>query len=240
MVVSLFMLTLMQNPQTIMRERLQPIFRFLPVQLLLLHFRKYQMILIFWIMLFAVATGNLATHFGAQSLFLSPEYMGKISPNSFFLLGGATAIFAMAWHITTFIIHSKRVPFLGAQHHAFLRYCFNNSIIPLTFLITYGIATGHYLMVNEGKLTLTIVSNLVAYYVGYIIMLLLSFFYFFRADRNILKILLSSIANPSIIRELIPYDELDNDYELVRAESYLSLNFTIKKLKRPMSTTKDS
>lgn len=216
-----------------MRERLRPFFRFLPVQLLLLHFRKYQVILIFWLMLFAVITGNLATHFGAQSLFLSPEYMGTISPNSFFLLGGSIAIFAMSWHITTFIIHSKRVPFLGSTHHAFLKYCINNSIIPLCFLVTYGIVTARYLMFNEGAPALVIITNLVAFYMGYIILLLVSFFYFFRADRNILKILLSNVANPSIIRELIPYDSLDNEYELVRADSYMTHIFRVEKIKTP-------
>lgn len=221
-----------------MRERLQPFFRFLPVQLFLLHFRKYQMILIFWLMLFAVVTGNLATHFGAQSLFLSPEYLGAITPISFFLLGGSTAIFAMSWHITTFIIHSKRVPFLGAKHHAFLKYCINNSIIPLLFLVTYGIVTARYLMYNEGAPTMTVISNLASFYGGYIVMLLLSFLYFFRADRNILKIVLSTIANPSLIREFIPYDELDNEYELVRADSYLTHIFKIEKIKTPYEYNK--
>jgi hypothetical protein len=221
-----------------MRERLQPFFRFLPVQLFLLHFRKYQMILIFWLMLFAVVTGNLATHFGAQSLFLSPEYLGAISPLSFFLLGGCTAIFAMSWHITTFIIHSKRVPFLGAKHHAFLKYCINNSVIPLLFLITYGIVTARYLMYNERSPTWTVISSLVAFYIGYIVILLLSFFYFFRADRNILKIVLSTIANPSLIREFIPYDALDNEFELVRADSYLTHIFRIEKIKTPYEYNK--
>jgi len=221
-----------------MRTRLQPLFRFLPVQLFLLHFRKYQMILIFWLMLFAAVTGNLATHFGAQSLFLSPEYRGAITPISFFLLGGSTAIFAMSWHITTFIIHSKRVPFLGATHHAFLKYCINNSIIPLSFLVTYGIVTARYLMYNEGAPTWTIISHLSAFYIGYSFLLLLSFLYFFRADRNILKIVLGTIANPSLIRSLIPYDELDNEYELVRADSYLTHIFRIEKIKTPYEYNK--
>jgi hypothetical protein len=80
----------------IMRRHLRPFFRFLPVQLLLLHFRKYQVILMFWIILFATISGNFATHFGATSIFLSPEYLGKISVWSFGLLGGATGVFAMS------------------------------------------------------------------------------------------------------------------------------------------------
>lgn len=221
-----------------MTNRLRPLFRFLPVQLFLLHFRKYQMILIFWVMLFAVVTGNFATHFGAVSLFLSPEYLGKISISSFALLGGATAIFAMSWHITTFIIHSKRVPFLGATRHSFLKYCINNSIIPLSFLIIYGIVAARYLMINEGGRTGEIIQLLSGFYLGYIFVLLLSFLYFFRADRNILKIVLSTIANPSVIRELIPYDSLDNEFELVRAESYLSHIFKVEKIKVPYEYNK--
>ncbi|WP_118972055.1 hypothetical protein [Taibaiella koreensis] len=216
-----------------MRERLQPFFRFLPVQLFLLHFRKYQMILIFWCLLFAVISARAATHFGAVALFLSPEYLGKISVLSFSLLGGATAIFAMSWHITTFIIHSKRVPFLGATRHSFLKYCINNSIIPLSYLITYGILAARYLMIDEGAGTWTIIFMLCGFYLGYIFVLLLSFLYFFRADRNILKVVLGTIANPSVIRELIPYDTLDTEFELVKADSYLTHIFKIEKIKTP-------
>jgi hypothetical protein len=221
-----------------MRERLRPLFRFLPVQLFLLHFRKYQMILIFWIMLFAVITGNFATHFGALSIFLSPEYLGQTSVLSFSLLGGATAIFAMSWHITTFIIHSKRVPFLGATRHSFLKYCINNSVIPLSYLIAFGILAARYLMINEGAKTMTIILLLFGFYLGYIFVLLLSFLYFFRADRNILKVVLGTIANPSLIRELIPYDSMDNEFELVRADSYLTHIFKVEKIKVPYEYNK--
>ncbi len=217
----------------LMLQRLDALYRFLPVQLFLLHFRKYQVIMIFWIMLFAVVTGNLATHFGAASLFLSPEYLGKINVASFFLLGGATAIFAMSWHITTFIIHSKRVPFLGATRHSFLKYCVNNSIIPLCYLIVFGIMAARYLSVNEAAGTGRIISLLSGFYSGYIIVLLLSFLYFFRVDRNILKLLLGTIANPSVIREFIPYDSLDREFDMVRADSYLNTLFKVEQVKTP-------
>jgi len=216
-----------------MRAYLKNIFRFLPVQLLLLHFRKYQVLLLFWIILFAAVTGNFATHFGAVSLFLSPEYLGNISVFSFLLLGGATAMFAMSWHITTFIIHSKRVPFFGATRHSFLKYCINNSVIPLLFLITYGIATGRYMYINESAKALTILGLLANFYLGYIFVLLLSFLYFFRADRNILKVVLGTIANPSLIREIIPYDSLDNEFDMIKADSYLIHVFKIEKIKTP-------
>lgn len=191
------------------------------------------MILIFWIVLFAVISGNFATNFGAISLFLSPEYLGQISVTSFFLLGGSTAIFAMSWHITTFIIHSKRIPFLGATRHSFLKYCINNSTIPLTYLIAFGIVAFRYLLFTESFSTLKILGLLGGFYGGYILLLLVSFAYFFRVDRNILKILLSSIANPSIIRGLIPYDNMDREFDMVRAESYLSSVFRVKQIQTP-------
>lgn len=136
-----------------MRTIIHSIFRFLPVQLLLLHFRKYQLLLVFWFILFTTITGNFAAAFGASSLFLAPEYLGEINFFSMLLLGGATAVFIMAWHITTFIIHSTRIPFLGATRHAFIKYC---------------------------------------------------------------------ITNPARIREIIPYDSLDYDIDIVRAETFIT------------------
>jgi hypothetical protein len=217
----------------IMRRHLRPFFRFLPVQLLLLHFRKYQVILMFWIILFATISGNFATHFGATSIFLSPEYLGKISVWSFGLLGGATGVFAMSWHITTFIIHSKRIPFFGATRHSFLKYCINNSIIPLSYLITFGIAATRYLHTYESATWRISFYLLAAFYTGYIVVLLVSFLYFFRADRNILKVVLGTIANPSLIRDIIPYDSLDNEFDIIRADTYLTNIIKIEKIKQP-------
>src|SRR5688572_15078877 len=118
-----------------MKQTLRNIYYFLPVQLLLLHTRKYQMLLGFWVILLLVITGNIAANFGASSLFLAPEYLGEINFVSMFLLGCSLCVFIMMWHITTFIIHSKRIPFMGATRHAFVIYCINNSVIPAAFLI---------------------------------------------------------------------------------------------------------
>ncbi|MGN6478199.1 MAG: hypothetical protein ACTHKV_13320, partial [Flavipsychrobacter sp.] len=50
---------------------------------------------------------------------------------------------------TTFIIHSTRLPFLGATRHAFLKYCINNSLLPLIYIITYSIIAIRYQIENE-------------------------------------------------------------------------------------------
>ncbi len=216
-----------------MRQRFIRLYRFLPVQLVLLHFRKYQVILIFWIIMFAVISGHFATHFGALSLFLSPEYLGEISFPSFFLSGVATTVFIMSWHITTFIVHSKRIPFLGATRHSFLKYCINNSLIPFAYLVLYGLLTARYLWLNETISAGRIMYMLSGFYTGHILLLLISFAYFFRVDRDIIKTLLTRLANPSRIRGFIPYDSLDKEYDILRAESYLSSMLRVKKIAAP-------
>ena len=109
-----------------MRKLLRNIYYFMPVQLVLLHLRKYRLLLVFWLILYFTITGNIAAHFGASSLFLAPEYLGYINFTSMFLLGGALCVFMMTWHITTFIVHSKRMPYMGATRQAFIVYCINN------------------------------------------------------------------------------------------------------------------
>ncbi len=209
---------------------LNGIYRFLPVQLLLLHFRKYQLLLIFWLILIATLTGNFAEAFGASLLFLAPEYLGDINFLSMFLLGCAMAIFVMAWNITTFIIHSHRIPFLGATRQAFLKYCINNSIIPLLFLIFYSFVSIRFQSFNEHTGPLKVLALQLGFYLGFIVFLLLSFAYFFRVDRDLFKMVISRITNPSVIRGIIPYDSLDVEFDMIKADSYLSETLKVERI----------
>jgi CBS-domain-containing membrane protein len=205
------------------------IYRFLPVQLFLLHFRKYEFLLIFWIIVIATITGHFAASFGASSLFLSPEYRGTTNFISMLLLGGAMSVFVMAWHITTFIIHSHRVPFMGAIRHAFLKYCINNSVLPLSVLVFYSYVSIKFQWVNERASLSQIIEFQTGFYLGFMIVILLSFLYFFRVDRDLLKVVLSRITNPARIKEIIPYDSLDYEIDIIRAETYLSGKFKVRK-----------
>lgn len=143
---------------------LQKVYSFLPIQLLLLHFRKYQLMLLFWLILFLTLSGNFATTFGADSLFLAPEYLGQINMMSMFLLGAATAIFMMSWNITTFIIHSQRIPFLGATRHSFLKYCINNALLPLIYLLFFTIISVRFQIDNENTKPLRILLLQLGFY----------------------------------------------------------------------------
>src|SRR6476659_5040225 len=108
-----------------------------PIQLLLLHFRKAQVLLIFWFILFLTLTGNFMKIFGANALFLAPEYLGNVNAAGAAITGTSAAVFIMSWNITTFILHSQRFRFLATNSKPFLKYCVNNSIIPICFLLVY-------------------------------------------------------------------------------------------------------
>ncbi len=211
-----------------MKRVLRNIYFFLPVQLLLLHFRKYQLLILFWLILVLTLTGNFASHFGASSLFLAPEYLGRISVLSMFLLGCAMSVFIMTWHITTFIIHSKRIPHMGATRHAFVVYCINNFIIPVAFLVFCSFVTVRFQLNDEHAPWSQILVQQLGFYLGLTFVLLVSFFYFFRVSRDYFKTVLTHIANPARIRDIIPYDSLDYEIDVLPAHSYISGSFKIE------------
>ena len=62
-----------------MKAWLRGFFYSFPVQLLFLHFRKYQVLLIFWFVLFSTINGTFMKSFGADSLYLAPEYLGNVN-----------------------------------------------------------------------------------------------------------------------------------------------------------------
>jgi hypothetical protein len=212
-----------------MKKVLAGIYFFLPVQLLILHFRKYQLLLMFWLILYLTITGSFASHFGASSLFLAPEYLGQISFVSMLLLGCAMSVFIMMWHITTFIIHSRRMPYMGATRHAFVAYCFNNSLLPITFLVFYSTYTIHFQRNDEHAPWANIILLQLGFYLGLLVVVAVSFAYFFRVSRDFFKTMFSTIANPSVIREIIPYDSLDYELDIIPARSYISGNLRIEK-----------
>ena len=117
-----------------MKLLLKGIYTAFPVQLFILHFRKYQVLLAFWYLLALIVNGNFLNYFGADALFLSPEYLGNVNPLSTLIVGISMGIFIMSWHITTFILHSNQFKFLATTSKPFLKYCINNSIIPILFL----------------------------------------------------------------------------------------------------------
>ena len=212
-----------------MRRLLRNIYFFLPVQLLLLHFRKYRLLLVFWLLLYFTITGNLASHYGAYSLFLAPEYLGYTNFTGMYLLGGALCVFMMTWHITTFIAHSKRMPYMGATRQAFIIYSINNSIVPVVFLIFYSTISVRFMLYEENYPVGRVLLLQSGLYLGLTSITFLSFAYFFSVSRDSFKSVVSKITNPSRIRDIVPYDSLDLELDIIPARSFISGKLRIER-----------
>src|SRR6188472_419155 len=174
---------------------LRGIFYSLPVQLIFLHFRKYQVLLIFWFLMFSVANSGFMKSFGADALFLAPEYLGNVNSISCAIMGIAIGVYIMCWNITTFILFSRQFTFLAATQYPFLKYCIKNSVIPISFLIFYLIRAYQFAHYKELISNVEIIFLTVGFLAGLLLILAISFFYFFRADQTILRKLQPSFKN---------------------------------------------
>lgn len=207
-------------------------YRSFPIQLLFLHFRKYQVMLLFWFILFAVICGAFMKTFGADALYLTPEYLGDVNVFSFIIVGVAIGMFIMSWNISSFILFSRHFRFLAATTNPFLKYCINNAIIPLLFLLLYFIQVFRFAhfkgLVSIGEYFFLIGGFLL----GLIFILSISFFYFFRADRSILRRMMPVINDPlQYMSHLRPAkDEIDNDNDsLIHADWYFESVFRLRR-----------
>lgn len=200
-----------------------------PVQLFLLHFRKHQVLLLFWLVLFSTVNGDFAKAFGVNSLFLAPEYLGRVSFYSTLLLGISFSIFMMSWHITTFILHSKRFKFLATTSQPFFKYCLNNSILPLLFLIFFLFKSIAYQRHNELSNTATILLLAEGFICGFFLLIFISFFYFFNADKTILRALQRKMGGPRKILAQVLTKEAYVDEDALKVDNYLNSFNRIKK-----------
>ncbi|MEO6220275.1 MAG: hypothetical protein ABIO81_07600, partial [Ginsengibacter sp.] len=158
-----------------------------PIQLLLLHFRKFQVLLFFWFLLFLTLTGHFMEIFGANGLFLAPEYLGDVNAAGAAITGIATAVFMMSWNITTFILHSKRCRFLATTSKPFFKYCINNAIIPFCFLLVYLFEAYSFDKKNELISTGEFIAIAAGFAGGFFLLIAISFAYFFNADKRIVR-----------------------------------------------------
>ena len=201
-----------------------------PIQLLFLHFRKYQSLLIFWFILFSTVNGTFMKTFGADSLFLAPEYLGNVNSISSAIVGASIGMFVMSWNIGTFILFSRQFRFLAATTNPFLKYCINNAIIPLLFIIFYFFKAYDFDHNKELIPAKDILFLLGGFLCGFIFMIAASFLYFFRADRTIQRKMVPVMNNPqSYITHLANVKEVYHGVPHITVEWYFETPFKLKK-----------
>lgn len=158
-----------------------------PIQLFILHLRRHQLLLVFWFILASAINGDFMSNFGADSLFLAPEYLGKVNGLSIAIVGMTTGIFIMSWNITTFILHSNQFKFLATTSKPFLKYCINNAVIPLLFLIFYCSKSVYYDVHNELLPLRRVILLFINFLAGVSFSVIISFLYFFRTEKSFIR-----------------------------------------------------
>jgi hypothetical protein len=197
-----------------------------PLQLLVLHIKKHPFFLLFWLVFFGAVMQFIGVSYGIPLLFLDPEYLGKVDFISFLLVGFAMGGFIMAWNISFYILNSYRFEFLASLSNPFVQFCWNNSIIPVTFTVTYIIQLVRFQnvegLVGNGQ----IAANVAALLLGNILMIVFTsiFFIIFNQDIETFVSRLSDKAKSTMLLKNISLDKLqqyDHDAAQWKVETYV-------------------
>ncbi|MDJ1485671.1 patatin-like phospholipase family protein [Cytophagaceae bacterium YF14B1] len=177
------------------RKIISDIWYFFPVQLLVLHLKKNQWLLLFWAILFGFVLQGVGTLFGLPYLFLDPEYNHQVNFASLLIIGITLGGFTMAFHITCYILDAHRCGFLGNEKDPFRKFSINNSTIPLIFLITYLVQFIIF-QYKENVPVKDLIWESLGLLLGSIITVELLFLYFTSTNKDIFKVLAASAASP--------------------------------------------
>lgn len=204
-----------------------------PVQLLLNNVKRNHVLLLCWIILFAMVTGAFGKYLGIPYLFLDPEYLNKVNFTSFFIMGVCTAGFTMAFHITCYINDGHRFTFVGTLSRPFTKFCINNSLIPLIFLIVYIWQIVGFQINNEYTTRWFLVTNLAGLLAGYLIMTMIFFVYFWFTNKDIFRYVVCRIDEKIKLSVKATRASAMKKLDIarkkqVRVDNYLDYDFRVK------------
>lgn len=206
-----------------------------PIQLLVTHFKRNQILLICWVLLFAMISGNIGEYLGIPYLFLDPVYLNEVNYLSFFIVGVTIAGFTIAFHIASYIDDGHRFSFIGTLPKPFTTFSINNSIIPVAFLIVYVSHIIEYQLNNEFSSQELLFVNILGLLSGYVAMNLLLFGYLWLTNKDIFKYVVCKL-DEKLKRNIKAtranaLEKLDiARKKQVRVDSFLNLNFGSEKV----------
>lgn len=214
-----------------MKKHFYNIYYSFPFQLLIVHIRSNLFFLLIWLLLLIFITGSMGRKFGLQYLFLDPEYMGEVNFWSFLLLGFSFGGFFMTWHLTTYLLNAHRFPFLASLSRPFTKFCLNNSLIPLSFLLLYlGLAIRFQLYFEYWSLGI-ILFNCFGFVLGLISLVVLYALYFQFTNRDISFYIKRKFTPPNLVKNITPgrrnvdLDHIKLDTSRWRVDTYLNEDF---------------
>jgi len=212
---------------------IDPVYYSLPVQLLVLHLRKNQLLLLSWVFLFSAVTGSVGKNLGIPYLFLDPEYLGRVDFFSFFIVGIAIGGLTMAYHITCYILDGNSFSFLGVLSRPFAKLAFNNAIIPFAFLITYIFKIISFQLEYEYNTHWDIFLKVAGLLCGFLLMMVFLFAYFKLTNVDIFKFVASNVNRQlkkvTISRKRIMQNLTAARKKQKRVVHYIDINCKLRK-----------
>lgn len=201
-----------------MKKWISDTFYSFPVQLLALHCRNHLLLIATWVLLAFFITGTVGQIFGIQYLFLTPEYLGDVNFLSHFVLGLAFGGFFMTWNLTTYLLDAHYFPFLASLARPFTKFCLNNVIIPLLFIIIFLAKLIHFQAYQEFWDRSVIFYNCAGFIFGLICLVLLSAVYFHFTNKDILNFLKIRANEPPELLKTIAPGRRDADIDMIKSE----------------------
>jgi len=163
------------------------VFYSFPIQLLLNNLRRNHVLILCWIILFAMITGNFGKYLGIPYLFLDPEYLNEVNFTSFLIIGVMVSGFTAAFNITCYITDGHRFAFIATLSNPFNKFSLNNSIIPIIFFLTYLYQLVTFQINNEYTTAYQLTLDLAGFFSGILLMAGLLQIYFIFTQKDIFK-----------------------------------------------------
>jgi hypothetical protein len=206
-----------------------------PIQLLINNFKRNQILLLCWAILFAMITGNFGKYLGIPYLFLDPEYLNEVNFTSFAFMGLLVYGFTAAFHITCYISDGHHFSFVGAMSKPFRKFSLNNSLLPTAFLITYLYEVISFQVNNEFTTGTELALDLAGFATGYCIMAGLLHLYFRYTQKDIFKYVVcrldEKIKQTVKVTRASAMNKLDiAKKKQARVDYYLDTDFRFKKV----------
>jgi hypothetical protein len=189
-----------------------------PVQLLLNNFKRNHVLMLCWIILFSMITGNFGKYLGIPYLFLDPEYLNKVNFTGFFIMGVVSAGFITAFHITCYIVDGHRFTFVGTLPRPFTKFTINNSVIPILFMGLYIYEIIRFQVNNEYSTASDLAWNLTGLIAGFVAMSAFFSAYFWFTHKDIFKYVVCRID-----------EKIKQNVKVTRASAMKKLDIARKK-----------
>lgn len=94
----------------------------------------------------------------------------------------------MAFNMTGYILHGSKFPIIATLSRPFLKYCLNNFIFPLAFVVYYTVLAVQYQIKSELDSVIEVFIRMSGFYVGMFIFISLTLTYFFRTNLSLRKL----------------------------------------------------